>query len=86
MSSPQQLRFTQLSFVITCPRCQEHGVIVWEDAGGERTLVSLATEFYERISRKSPYGIELVCLKCGTIQQDTSNASPNAEFIADRAA
>lgn len=76
----------QYSFDIICPRCKERGVIVWENTGGERTLVSLTQEFYERISKKSPYSIELVCTNCDMIQRDTSYAFPKSEILEERAA
>lgn len=52
---------------IACPKCAAVGVIGWETNGTERSFVSLSKEFYERISRKKPYPIELVCHRCETV-------------------
>jgi hypothetical protein len=44
------------------------GVVVWEKDGNSRSLVSLSNGFYERISKKEPYPIEIVCRECGAAQ------------------
>jgi len=56
----------QFSVNITCPKCRAIGVVVWEKDGAHRSLVSLSNGFYERMSEKDPYPIELVCRECGT--------------------
>lgn len=86
MSSLENIQSKQLSFQIVCPRCREDGVIVWEDFDGEPSLVSLTRDFYERISKKSPYGIELVCTNCDMIQRDISQIPPLPELDENRAA
>jgi ribosomal protein L40E len=60
----------QFSETIICTKCAARGVIVWEDTGAMRSLVSLSGGFYERLSKKEPYGIELVCHRCGARQPE----------------
>jgi hypothetical protein len=55
---------------IVCPRCGQIGVVTWEMFGNERSLVGLSNGFYERISNKAPYPIELVCNDCGAAQAE----------------
>jgi hypothetical protein len=50
---------------ILCPKCSNRGVILWEGTREEKTLVRMSTAFYERLSKKPPHPIELVCQKCG---------------------
>ena len=72
-STPERDQFTS---AITCAGCGQNGIAVWEEnhtispRGPEPTLVSLSKEFYERISKKSPHDIELVCQKCGAVQPE----------------
>ena len=53
-------------------RCGRVGSIVWEDApseeGAQREFVKIDGDFYERLSKRPPYPIELVCNCCGTAQ------------------
>jgi hypothetical protein len=64
----------QFSVPILCPNCGQKGVATWEENkrigsdGPQPTLIRLSSEFYERVSKKSPYPIELICNKCGTAQ------------------
>ena len=60
----------QVSNNIICPKCMAVGVVVWELAGAEQSLVSVTRNFYERISKKAPFPIELVCDRCGTAQAE----------------
>jgi hypothetical protein len=66
----------QISTPIRCPKCEATGVATWEKNRHaaqhdlEPTLVYLSPEFFERVARKSPYDIELVCKKCDTIQSE----------------
>jgi hypothetical protein len=56
---------------ISCLRCGKTAVIKWQDAAsedGSRELIAIEGGFYERLQRKKPYNIELVCLGCGTAQ------------------
>ena len=50
-------------------RCGKVGVIVWEEApasdGGRTEFVKVEGDFYERLAKKPPYPIELVCNACG---------------------
>jgi hypothetical protein len=59
---------SQIPTNITCPKCKAVGVVVWEKIKGERVLVGVSNNFYERLSKNAPYEIELVCLGCGTEQ------------------
>jgi hypothetical protein len=57
---------------VECPKCGKKGSIVWEDVprpdGVAKELVRIDGDFFERIARKPPYPIELVCNGCGTPQ------------------
>ena len=55
-----------------CPRCDNKGTVKWEvsdtlhnDPG---QMVHIQGPFYERISKRAPYPIELVCISCKTVQ------------------
>jgi len=56
---------------LDCPGCGAQGALRWENApsihGGQQ-LVAIEGDFYERLGRKKPYAIELVCNGCGTVQ------------------
>lgn len=60
----------EFEVAITCSGCGRTGRMTWE--GTERRdhaeLVGVPDGFYERVSRKAPYPIELVCAVCGTVQ------------------
>lgn len=58
----------QFTANIMCPRCGTFGAIVWENDAGKRSLVSLSANFYERMTTKKPFPIELVCNDCGSVQ------------------
>jgi DNA-directed RNA polymerase subunit RPC12/RpoP len=66
----------QFAAPIECPKCGQRGVVTWEKTahgsvkGPEPTLVNLSPEFYERVSKKVPYPIELVCNRCGATQDE----------------
>ena len=62
--------FRQFEAKIRCSKCGAFGEIVWEGQGGNRSLVSVSSGFYERISKKKPYPIELVCYACGRAQPE----------------
>lgn len=56
---------------IVCRKCGKSGAIVWDDVS---RLNATAPEpagidgpFYERLSCKAPYPIELVCRACGGV-------------------
>ena len=67
----QQLEAQNRGVNVICPKCGAVGVVLWEDENNEgRSLVSLSKNFYERISKKQPYPIELVCHSCGTAQSE----------------
>jgi hypothetical protein len=60
----------EFSANIICPKCGTVGVAVWEKVGAERSLIRLTRNFYERLSKKDPFPIEIVCLGCGTAQRE----------------
>lgn len=61
-----------------CRKCGARGVIHWD--GGQ--FVELSGGFYERLARKAPYPIELVCHQCGTAQRE-ADLYPN-KLIVDQ--
>ena len=63
----------KFSMDIICPKCAAIGVSVWEGTGAERSLVSLSKGFYERISKRNPYPIELICHACGAVQPEQAS-------------
>lgn len=64
----------QFTVVVKCPGCGQTGNSTWEEnhstnpKGPEACLISVADGFYERVGKKHPYDIELVCKKCETVQ------------------
>jgi len=56
---------------VKCPRCGKTGCLVWDSAVRKksRNLVQIDGDFYERMSKKPPYAIELVCEGCGALQR-----------------
>lgn len=56
---------------IICSKCGKRGTVVWDDfsrasdSGPE--LVGIDSAFFERIGRKPPYPVELVCRECGGV-------------------
>lgn len=65
----------QFTANIVCPGCGAIGVVTWEKHGNERTLVRLSKGFYERLSKKEPHPIELVCSECGKAQPENEGGS-----------
>ena len=62
--------FTQHANTIRCPHCGKTGTIKWGDGPkGGQEIVGIDGDFYERLCRKIPYHIELVCRECGTPQK-----------------
>ena len=59
---------------IICPKCGNRGSIAWDDIaapdGDRKELIGITGGFYERLSKKAPYPIELVCNNCGTSEPD----------------
>lgn len=62
-----QPKFQQYPVNLRCSKCGNKGMIIWEGTGAQKSLVWLSGSFYERLSRKPPYAIELVCVKCGAL-------------------
>jgi hypothetical protein len=57
------------SDTIICPHCGRTGVIHWEEGkNADRNLLAIEGAFYERLCKKAPHPIELVCAGCGTAQ------------------
>jgi hypothetical protein len=53
---------------VVCPKCGKQGSITW-DTDGPKTELADISGFYERLCKKAPYPIELVCNGCGTPQK-----------------
>jgi hypothetical protein len=65
-----RLQFFEHADTIRCPRCGNAGTVTWENSPkGEQALSAIESGFYERLRRKAPYHIELVCKECGTPQK-----------------
>jgi hypothetical protein len=60
----------QSHIMILCPACGAVGQSVWEDEKGGPYLVNLSDGFYERLARRQPYDLEIVCKGCGTAQAE----------------
>ena len=61
--------YTQyLTDTVLCPKCGNCGVIKWNyvhtHSGLKKDFVGIAGDFYERLSDKAPYPIEIVCCPC----------------------
>ena len=58
---------------IICGKCGKRGKVVWDDLSRltnnapEPELLGIDGPFFERISRKPPYPIELICRECGGV-------------------
>ena len=57
---------------IICPNCGKRGKVVWDDVSrlgshAEPELLGIEGPFFERLGRKPPYPIELVCRECGSV-------------------
>ncbi|HEY4274955.1 MAG TPA: hypothetical protein VGM68_05685 [Rhizomicrobium sp.] len=56
---------------IVCRKCGKTGTVIWEDvsrlSASEPELAGIDGPFFERLSKKAPYPIELVCRKCGGV-------------------
>jgi hypothetical protein len=57
-----------LTDTVLCPKCGNCGVISWDSVptprGLEKYFVGISGDFYERLSNKPPYPIEIVCGSC----------------------
>lgn len=65
-----QLQQEQYSVNARCPKCRATGSVVWERQGAAKSLVSVSSSFYERIAKFTPYKIEVVCQRCGTVIEE----------------
>ena len=56
---------------VVCRKCGQTGKIVWDGVSRLNAAVpepaGINGPFYERLSRKAPYPIELVCRSCGGV-------------------
>jgi hypothetical protein len=53
-----------------CPGCGASGALKWEDMpNGEQELAGIEGNFYERLAKRAPHAIELVCHDCGTVMK-----------------
>jgi hypothetical protein len=57
---------------VACPKCGRLGVVAWDgvsSAGGYyKEKVRIQGDFHTRESNMAPFGIDLICNMCGTIQ------------------
>jgi hypothetical protein len=57
-----------LTDTIRCPKCGNSGVISWDyvptPSGPQKDFAGISGDFYERLSSKPPYPIEIVCSSC----------------------
>lgn len=58
--------FSYHSDKIHCPKCNKRGQISWDGT----QFIEVTGGFYERLSKKAPYPIELVCGDCGAVGRD----------------
>jgi hypothetical protein len=71
----QTLVPAQFTRPILCPKCGQRGSETLERGSNfaqrnpEPQLVQHSDEFYERLAKKPPYPIELVCQRCGAVQR-----------------
>jgi len=73
------------SDVVVCRACGKSGTIAWEEVSrlNKSTvpeLVGIDGPFFERLGRKPPYPIELVCRACGGV---AATAFPST-FLHDK--
>lgn len=63
---------------IVCPRCGKEGSVIWEALPhpevARRDLVRVEGDFFDRIAKKAPHSIELVCNGCGSSQPSALQA------------
>ena len=61
---------------IVCPGCGRAGAILWEETqrfeGSEKQFVGIEGGFFERLSSRAPYPIEVVCGGCGAIHSEVT--------------
>ena len=57
-----------LTDTIVCPKCGNCGVINWDYVptpnGPKKDFAGIVGDFYERLNKKPPYPIEIVCNSC----------------------
>jgi hypothetical protein len=63
----------QRTDTVTCHQCGNVGVLKWDcvpiPGGVRKEFVGIVGDFYERLSKKSPHPIELVCTACNVVVQ-----------------
>ena len=61
----------QRADAIVCRKCGKTGNVVWDDISRRNVCASeqvgIDGPFFERLSKKPPYPIELVCRACGGV-------------------
>jgi len=69
--NPEREQFT---VDLKCHRCGQTGISIWEENaqahrdGPDMSLISVSSGFYERLARKNPCAIVLVCHSCKAVQ------------------
>lgn len=55
---------------LACPGCGASGALRWEISSGAsgQQLVAIEGSFHERLAKRPPHVIELVCNGCGAVQ------------------
>lgn len=68
-----------LTDTIVCPKCGNCGVINWDYVptpdGPKKDFVGITGDFYERLAKKPPHPIEIVCNCCRITVVPLSNAA-----------
>jgi len=75
---------SQNSEHITCDDCGNSGELFWLTLGplGTRPeFGGISGRFYERISRKPPYPIELICNCCGKAVQNSAQWDARGQYV-----
>lgn len=64
-----------------CAKCGAKGAMIWEDGVVEqphrKSPIRVNGPFYERISVKKPYHVEIVCSRCDTPQKPHASQFSN---------
>jgi len=67
----------QFTVIIQCAKCSQKGSEIWEEntqingrSPETPQLIKRSEEFYERLAKKIPHPIEVVCHRCGTVLPD----------------
>lgn len=59
------------SDAVVCRKCGQAGSVIWDDVSRLNTstpeMTGIDGPFFERLGKKAPYPIELVCRACGGV-------------------